>query len=61
MARTFRGGAIGAGSVFAMTAEGALTTLYSFTGEATAAILRVELVQGTDGSLLWHDRRRWPV
>ena len=48
---TFRGGAVGAGSVFAMTAEGALTTLYSFTAKSDGGYPSGELVQGADGSL----------
>ncbi len=47
---TFRGGAVGAGTVFVMTAEGALTTLYSFAFEGDGGYPSGELVQAADGS-----------
>ncbi len=49
---TFYGGANGSGTVFQITAEGALTTLYSFCAQSSCtdgANPTAALVQGTDG------------
>ena len=51
---TFGGGMNGSGTVFKMTSEGALTTLYSFcmgTNCADGAYPSAVLVEGTDGNL----------
>jgi uncharacterized repeat protein (TIGR03803 family) len=44
------GGTNGAGTVFKISTNGALTTLYSFTGGNDGANPQAGLVQGTDGS-----------
>jgi uncharacterized repeat protein (TIGR03803 family) len=48
---TFAGGDYGQGTVFEITAAGALTTLYSFSGDADGANPDAGLVQGADGNL----------
>ncbi len=48
---TFSGGAQGAGVVFRMTTNGALTALYSFTNGVDGAFPFAALIQGADGSL----------
>jgi uncharacterized repeat protein (TIGR03803 family) len=47
---TSQGGAHGSGTVFKISATGALTSLYSFTGGADGADPAGGLVQGSDGS-----------
>jgi len=47
---TEAGGTNGLGAVFKITTNGALTSLYSFTGGADGAYPRVGLVQGSDGN-----------
>jgi uncharacterized repeat protein (TIGR03803 family) len=49
---TLQGGPANAGTVFTMTASGAVTVLYSFTGGADGAYPYGALVQDADGSLL---------
>jgi uncharacterized repeat protein (TIGR03803 family) len=46
---TYGGGVSGAGTVFAVTPQGTLTPLYSFSGAADGAQPRGALVQGSDG------------
>ena len=48
---TRSGGASGSGTVFKITLNGALTTLYSFSGNADGANPQATLVQGPNGSL----------
>ena len=47
---TYGGGLYGAGTVFQISAEGSLTTLYSFTGGTDGSLPRGALVQGSDGN-----------
>ena len=51
-ARTTQGGPANAGTVFTMTAAGAVTVLYAFTGGVDGAYPYGALVQDADGSLL---------
>ena len=48
---TYYGGTNGAGTVFQMTADGTLTSLYSFSGEADGANPFGGLLLGSDGNL----------
>ena len=48
---TFGGGTNGDGTVFKITSNGALTSLYSFTNGIDGTYPRAGLVQGTDGTL----------
>ncbi len=47
---TFAGGTLNTGTVFVITAEGTLTTLYSFTGGLDGAQPQGALAQGIDGN-----------
>lgn len=47
---TFAGGTLNTGTVFVITAEGTLTTLYSFTGGLYGAQPQGALAQGIDGN-----------
>ena len=47
---TYDGGTNGLGTVFKISINGALTSLYSFTGGTNGATLNTALVQGRDGS-----------
>ena len=55
---TYGGGTNGAGTVFKISTNGALTSLYSFTGGSDGANPTAGLVQGSDGSLYGTDFRR---
>ena len=48
---TYRGGTNDSGTIFRITASGAFTLLYSFTGGADGSAPHTGLTQGTDGNL----------
>ena len=50
MARLYGGGTNGAGTVFKISTNGALTSLYSFTGGNDGGYPDAGLVQGSDGN-----------
>ena len=52
---TYEGGTHGCGTVFKISANGALTTLYSFTGGNDGAISRCRAGAGQRRQFLWHD------
>ena len=66
MARLTAAARTATGTVFKISTNGALTSLYSFTGGNDGAVSPAGLVQGSDGNFYgttsdgWHERRMAP-